>query len=81
MGTGTMAKAKPTGAKKGEAKKVVASPTGAKPTAVTIRGSLEWRDWLERGAEHCMLDVSKLVDIAVTQYLKDQGFEESRPKR
>jgi hypothetical protein len=58
-----------------------AKPTGAKPTAVTIRGSVEWRDWVERGADHCMLDVSKLFDIAVSQYLKEQGFGEARPKR
>ena len=51
------------------------------PTAITIRGSIAWREWLERGAEHCLTDVSKLVDVAVTQYLKAQGFDEPRPKR
>jgi hypothetical protein len=51
------------------------------PTAITIRGSKEWREWLERGAEHCLTDVSKLVDVAVSQYLKAQGFDETRPKR
>ncbi len=51
------------------------------PTAVTIRGSKEWRAWLERGAQHCLTDTSKLIDVAVTQYLKGQGFEETRPKR
>lgn len=51
------------------------------PTAITVRGSREWREWLERGAEHCLTDVAKLVDVAVSQYLKAQGFEEPRPKR
>jgi hypothetical protein len=37
--------------------------------------------WLEREADYCMFDVSKLVDIATAQYLKVQGFEEPRPKR
>ncbi len=61
--------------------KGVSKPSQRQPTAVTIRGSKEWRDWLERGAEHCLTDVAKLVDISVSQYLKAQGFEEPRPKR
>ena len=51
------------------------------PTAVTIRGSKEWRSWLERGAKHCRTDTSKLVDISVAQYLKAQGFAEAPPER
>lgn len=64
-----------------------ATPKGAaklpqrQPTAITVRGSKEWREWLERGADHCLTDVAKLVDVAVSQYLKSQGFEEPRPKR
>jgi len=58
---------------------VEAMPPGS--AVMNIRGSLEWRQWLERGAEHCLTDVSKLVDVAVSQYLKAQGFEEPRPKR
>lgn len=76
METPTVAKPK-----SGAAKKAAAKPSSAKPTAVTIRGSSEWRDWLEQGAEHCLLDVAKLVDIAVTEYLKGRGFETPRPKR
>lgn len=56
-------------------------PTGAKPTALTIRGSLEWRAWVERGADHCRTDVAKLVDAAVIDYLKARGFEETPPRR
>lgn len=55
--------------------------TGAKPTALTIRGSLDWRGWLERGADHCRTDVAKLVDAAVIEYLRGRGFEEMPPKR
>jgi hypothetical protein len=56
-------------------------PSKRQPTAITVRGSKEWRDWLERGASHCLTDVAKLVDVAVSQYLKAQGFDEPRPKR
>jgi hypothetical protein len=51
------------------------------PTAITIRGSKQWRAWLERGAEHCRTDTSKLMDIAVAHYLKAQGFDEPPPRR
>jgi hypothetical protein len=63
--------------KKATAKK----PVGAKPTALTIRGSLDWRDWLERGADHCRTDVAKLVDASVIEYLRARGFEETPPRR
>lgn len=57
------------------------SPSKRQPTAITIRGSKEWREWLERGADHCRTDSSKLLDIAAAQYLKAQGFNEPPPKR
>ncbi len=60
---------------------VPASLPRRQPTAVTIRGSKEWREWLDRGANHCMTDVAKLIDVSVAHYLKSQGFEEQRPKR
>jgi hypothetical protein len=58
-----------------------ATPPKRQPTAVTIRGSKEWREWLDRGADHCLTDVAKLIDVSVTRYLQAQGFEEPRPKR
>ncbi len=58
-----------------------AQPSIRQPTAVTIRGSKEWREWLERGAVHCRTDTSKLIDIAVAHYLRAQGFDEPPPKR
>ena len=56
-------------------------PTGRKSVAVAVKGSDEWRAWLEQGAKFCLLDVSKLVDIAVTDYLKARGFPQERPER
>ena len=32
---------------------------GAKPTALTIRGDLKWREWVDGLADHCRLDVAK----------------------
>lgn len=55
--------------------------TGLRPTALTIKGALEWRGWVERGAAHCRTDVAKLVDAALVDYLKARGFNEEAPQR
>jgi hypothetical protein len=52
-----------------------------RPTALTIKGRREWRDWVERGANFCRTDVAKLVDAALVDYLKQRGFEEPAPRR
>jgi hypothetical protein len=52
-----------------------------RPTALTIKGRPEWRDWVDRGAEYCRTDVAKLVDAALVDYLKQRGFDEPAPKR
>lgn len=52
-----------------------------KPMAVQVRASQEWADWLQRGAAHCGLPLSSVVDQAVRLYFKSQGFDEPAPKR
>lgn len=52
-----------------------------KPVGVNIKGDLAWREWLERGAAHCRVSVSALVDIAVAKHLKAEGFVEKPPDR
>lgn len=78
MGTATMPKPK----KKAAAP--VAQPTppaSARPTALTIKGNREWREWVDRGAEHCRTDVAKAVDAALIEFFKGKGFTEPAPKR
>lgn len=48
---------------------------------LAVQGTVEWCDWLRRGAEHCRTDVSKLIDAAVVNYLRAQGFPDPPPKR
>jgi acyl-CoA synthetase (NDP forming) len=74
METAVMGKPKKTAPKAG-------SKAGAKPTALTIRGSREWREWVERGADFARTDVAKLVDAALVEYLKARGFTEAPPAR
>lgn len=51
------------------------------PTAITIKGAVEWRTWVNRGAEFCRTDMAKLVDAALVEYLKSRGFLEPPPGR
>ena len=61
--------------------KAKAAQENPRPTALTIKGRPEWRDWVDRGAEFCRTDVAKLVDAALVEYLKQRGFGEPAPKR
>jgi len=64
----------------GRKKMKPADPT-RKPVAVTIKGSPDWREWIEEAAKHCRMSVSGLVDYAVTQFVKQQGFPRKPPER
>lgn len=52
-----------------------------RPMAVAIKGSEEWKTWLEEAASYCRMSVSSLIDVAVTQYAKSQGFDRRPPDR
>jgi hypothetical protein len=56
-------------------------PRIERPIAVTIRGSEEWKAWVEAGAKFCRTDVTKLFDVAVVEYLKARGFDSEAPER
>jgi hypothetical protein len=55
--------------------------TGRPAIAVTVRGSLEWKDWIEEGARYCRTDVAKLIDAAVVDYLRARNFNREAPDR
>ena len=52
-----------------------------KAVAVTLKGSEEWKAWIESLARHSRLDVSKLIDRAVIDFAKREGFEPEAPER
>lgn len=64
-----------------KAKGATKTASGAKPTALTIRGDLKWRKWVESLADHCRSDVAKVVDRALIEYAKTVGFSVEAPKR
>jgi hypothetical protein len=51
------------------------------PMIFAMRGSLEFRSWMARGAEHCGLSITDLVVQSLRHYLKSQGFKEAPPRR
>jgi hypothetical protein len=67
--------------KRATGKKVAAREPTNKPTAITVKGSPEWREWVNRGAKHCRTEVAKVVDAALVDYFKARGFTEEAPER
>lgn len=50
-------------------------------TVLTIRGTDEWRAWVERLAKHARSSVSTLVDHALAEFAANHSFEEPPPER
>lgn len=51
------------------------------PVAAVVRGTPEWKAWLERAAEHGRMNVSAFLDYAAALAAKQQGFPEKPPRR
>lgn len=68
-------------ARKKAGSKPKASESKASTIAVTIRGSQEWKSWIEALATHARLDVAKVIDRAVIDFAKKEGFQPEAPKR
>jgi hypothetical protein len=41
----------------------------------------QFREWLDKAALHSRLNVSGFIELAVVAYAKQQGFDETPPKR
>jgi hypothetical protein len=52
-----------------------------KPLVVQIRGSLEWKAWVERVAEFDRHSVAEFADRAMAEYAQRIGFAERPPRR
>jgi len=48
---------------------------------VSIRVATDYRDWLNRLADHERINTSDLIDRAITRYAREVGFKEMPPKR
>jgi hypothetical protein len=48
---------------------------------LTVRMTPQFREWLDRAALQSRLNVSNFLEFAAIAYAKQQGFEETPPKR
>jgi hypothetical protein len=49
---------------------------GTQPNAITIRGSQEWKDWLERFALKLRSKPTSVIDRALAKLAEQEGFAE-----
>lgn len=63
------------------AKKKQGEPTRPAHPIFSIRGSSEWKAWVDKLADHVRLRSADLIDQALVEYAKTHGFEEKPPKR
>jgi uncharacterized protein (DUF1778 family) len=68
-------------AKKKVARKMSSNTQERRSVAVTLKGTEEWKDWLEQAADHCRVTVSAFIDFAAAEYAKAHGFKKEPPKR
>jgi hypothetical protein len=69
-------------AKKRPAKtRVGAAEPGPRRTVLTIKGTDEWRVWLEGLAKHLRTPISTIVDHALVRHAKEMGYEPEAPER
>jgi hypothetical protein len=62
-------------------KKAATASTDRLAIAVTLKGSAEWKAWVDDLADHCRTDVSKLIDMALVEFAKGHGFSRQAPRR
>ena len=67
--------------KKRTTKPAPAASPELKTTVISLKGSNEWRDWVTRMAKFFRTDTAKLVDAALIEYGRKNGFTEEAPER
>jgi hypothetical protein len=69
-------------AKKKTSAKATGSPQADRlAIVVTLKGSAEWKEWVDGLADHCRTDVSKLIDRALVNLAKTEGYNKEAPRR
>jgi hypothetical protein len=58
------------------APKIVAS----QPNAITIRGSSDWKSWLEDFASRMRTKPTAVIDLALAKLAQQEGFREPPPR-
>lgn len=55
-------------------------PGGPLPNVVSMRGTPQWKAWLDRLALHCRATPSALIDRALAELARREGFEDPPPR-
>jgi hypothetical protein len=53
---------------------------GTQPNAITIRGSAEWKDWLDRFAAKMRVKPTAIIDLALAKLAEQERFPEPPPR-
>jgi hypothetical protein len=54
--------------------------TARRETVVAIKGSTEWKSWLDEFSLHCRLGLSDTIEQSLVYYAQARGYSEP-PKR
>ncbi len=60
--------------------KQAAPARGTHPNVIAIRGSEEWKDWLEDFAASMRTRPTAVIDLALAKLAKGEGFREPPPR-
>ena len=52
-----------------------------RPIALTIRGRVEWKEWVARLAEADRTSLNELVNRSLARYAREIGYQEAPPER
>lgn len=80
-GSGVLFVAEKKSKKEGKKSSLPASFGPGKGVAIQVRGSAEFKAWVEGLAEHDATDVSDVVERALANYARLINFTVARPKR
>lgn len=48
---------------------------------INVKASWEWKGWVDALAKHCRTDVAKLIDRALIDLAKKEGYDKEAPQR
>lgn len=55
-------------------------PAEKRPTVLSVKGTEEWREWVQEVAAHARTDTAKLLDHLLTEYAKKNGIKPPPPR-
>ena len=56
------------------------TPKATQPNAITIRGSADWKTWLEDFASRMRTRPTAIIDLALAKLAHQEGFREPPPR-